>query len=129
MPDASFGAGPVEPASRRWAVEVSGGGRAVCPPGASVLRALVAAGRRDVPVGCRSGGCGVCRIRVESGRYRAGAMSAAEVSPADAKAGIALACRTHPLTDLRITVLGRRPQPTSEHAASVPSSTPEERWS
>jgi predicted Zn-dependent protease len=37
-------------------------------------------------------------------------MSAAEVDATDVATGIALACRTHPLTDVRITVLGRRPR-------------------
>jgi ferredoxin len=91
-------------------IRVTDGGTAACRPGTSVLRALIAAGRRDIPLGCRSGGCGVCRIRVESGRYTVGPMSAAEVDATDVATGIALACRTHPLTDVRITVLGRRPR-------------------
>jgi ferredoxin len=72
---------------------------------------MVAAGRRDLPVGCRSGGCGVCRVRVDEGEYTVGPMSAAQVDAQDAAQGIALACRLFPTTDLRVTALGRRPHP------------------
>lgn len=101
-----------EVSPRRWTVQIDDGPPTPCPPGTSVLRALAAGGRRGVPIGCRSGGCGVCRVRVESGHYERGPMSADEVPPADAAVGIALACRINPLSDLRITVLGRRPRST-----------------
>lgn len=53
-----------------------------------------------IQVGCRGGGCGVCRVRVVSGEYRVGRMSRAHVSEADEAAGYALACRLYPLSDL-----------------------------
>jgi ferredoxin len=84
-------------------------GRIVCPPGTSVLRAMVAAGLRHLPVGCRSGGCGVCRIRVEDGEYTLGRMSAAQVDDTSAAHGIALACQLFPTTDLRISPIGISP--------------------
>lgn len=92
-------------------VDVSGRepGRIMCPRGTSVLRAMVAAGLRHLPVGCRSGGCGVCRVRVEHGEYTLGRMSATQVDADAADRGIALACRLFPTTDLRITTIGHRP--------------------
>lgn len=89
-------------------VEVEGGGRISCPPGTSVLRALAALGRTDVPVGCRSGGCGICRVRVTAGEFTTGRMSASQVDARDIAEGIALACQIYPRSDLRVTVLGLR---------------------
>src|SRR3546814_8188225 len=35
-----------------------------CKADQSILGAMIAAGRRPIAVGCRSGGCGVCRMQV-----------------------------------------------------------------
>jgi ferredoxin len=106
-------------------VEINGVGRIVCPPGMSVLRAMVAAGRGDLPLGCRSGGCGVCRVRVEQGDYTVGPMSAAQVDAEAAAQGVALACRLFPSTDLRVTAIGRRssPEPTRPESTHPESTT------
>lgn len=58
-----------------------------------------------IPVGCRGGGCGICRIQVTSGDSHAEKMSIKHVSEDDRSTGIALACRVYPRSDLRITVL------------------------
>ena len=55
---------------------------------------------RRLPVGCRRGGCGICRVHVTSGRFRSDVMSRAHVSEADEAAGIVLACCIYPLSDL-----------------------------
>ena len=103
---------PVTPTSASSrVVEIQGKGRIVCPPGMSVLRAMVAAGRADLPLGCRSGGCGVCRVRVTDGEYTVGVMSATQVDAEAAAQGIALACRLFPSTDLHVTAIGRRVPP------------------
>ncbi len=93
--------------SHRVIVDVPGRepGHISCPRGTSVLRAMVAAGLRHLPVGCRSGGCGVCRIRVEHGEYTLGRMSATQVDDTAAAQGVALACQLFPTSDLRITPL------------------------
>lgn len=109
---------PASGASGSRVVEVAGQGRIVCPPGTSVLRAMVAAGRSDLPLGCRSGGCGVCRVRVEDGEYTVGPMSAVQVDAEAAAQGIALACRLFPSTDLRVTHIGRH-QPASTNEATT----------
>ncbi len=72
-----------------------------CAPGETVLAAMQRAGARPVPVGCRGGGCGVCRVQVIDGDYRAGPMSRAHVSLADRARGL-LACRVYPLSNLTL---------------------------
>ena len=58
-----------------------------------------------IPVGCRGGGCGVCRIRILSGQYESKKMSCKHVTGEDRERGIALACRIYPRGELRIEVL------------------------
>ena len=58
-----------------------------------------------IPVGCRGGGCGICRIRILSGDYEAKKMSCKHVAEEDQKTGIALACRVYPRSELRVEVL------------------------
>lgn len=74
---------------------------------ASVLAAVSPAGIGAVQVGCRSGGCGVCRVRVLSGDYVTGDMSGAQVSAEERGRGVALACQLFPRGALEIEVLGR----------------------
>lgn len=93
-----------------------------CLPGEALLAAMQRAGRRDLPVGCRAGGCGACRIRVLSGDYDTGRMSRAHVNEQEQAAGYALACRVVPSSDLRIVPASRLPQtmgkpPRREHHA------------
>ena len=59
-----------------------------------------------IPVGCRRGGCGVCRSRVIAGAYECCAMSRLHVSDADRREGIVLACSIFPRSDLVL-----RPEP------------------
>lgn len=58
-----------------------------------------------IPVGCRGGGCGVCRIRIADGEYEAKKMSRKHVSEGDQANGVVLACRIYPRSDLSIEVL------------------------
>jgi ferredoxin len=65
---------------------------------------------RRLPVGCRRGGCGICRVRVTKGAYRRDVMSRAHVSAADEAVGIVLACCIYPQSDLSLrleTVAGK----------------------
>lgn len=78
-----------------------------CAAGQNVLAAMEKLGRKSIPVGCRGGGCGVCRVQVVgSGQYRTLKMSKAQVSETDAENGIALACKLVPEADLCIKPLG-----------------------
>ena len=75
-----------------------------CDDGESVLGAMQRASRTDIPVGCRGGGCGACRIRVVEGDYTSRRMSRAHISEEDERNGVVLACRISPTSDLRITL-------------------------
>jgi ferredoxin len=78
-----------------------------CRAGQDVLAAMERLGRKDIPVGCRGGGCGICRVQVVgAGRYHTLKMSRAQVSETDKEAGICLACKLIPETDLKVKPLG-----------------------
>nr|BAH89588.1 putative ferredoxin [uncultured bacterium] len=53
-----------------------------------------------IKVGCRGGGCGLCKIRVLQGDYFTKVMSRAQVSEQEEQSGYVLACRTYPRSDL-----------------------------
>lgn len=78
-----------------------------CRADQTVLAAMSRAGQDGVQVGCRSGGCGVCRVQVMEGEYECGTMSGAEVCAQDVARGIALACQVYPRSDLRIRAMGK----------------------
>ncbi len=83
------------------------GERFACGEGQNVLAAMERLGRKGIPVGCRGGGCGVCRVQVVGpGRYHTLKMSRAQVSEADEAAGICLACKLIPEGDLNLRPLG-----------------------
>ena len=67
-----------------------------------MLNAAIKAGIAGLPVGCRGGGCGVCRVVVHSGSYETGRMSRRHVTIDQATTGFALACRLYPAGDLVI---------------------------
>ena len=85
-------------------VEIVGGSQFLCREGERVLIAMEHSGAGDIRVGCRGGGCGICRVRVLEGAHRVGKMSKAKVSEADREAGYALACRLFPLGPLKIEI-------------------------
>lgn len=68
--------------------------------GERVLHEMIKRQVADIPVGCRGGGCGVCRVRVVEGEYTTKRMSRKHVSEADEADGVALACRIIPLSDI-----------------------------
>ncbi len=78
----------------------------ICADGQNVLRGMECLGRRGIPVGCRGGGCGVCKVRVLEGGYRTDKMSRACVSEDEQAQGYALACRLFASGDLRLQVVG-----------------------
>lgn len=73
----------------------------------SVLEGMEALGKKGIPVGCRNGGCGVCKVRVIEGDYTRRVMSRQHVSATEEASGYALSCRISPTSDLRIAVLGK----------------------
>lgn len=91
----------VQPAPR-YCIAIDGGAAFGCAPGESVLLAMERAARHDLPVGCRGGGCGICKVRVLAGAFTTGKMSRAHISAEDQRAGLALACRLYPSGDMRL---------------------------
>lgn len=79
-----------------------------CRADQTVLAAMSGAGQACVQVGCRSGGCGVCRVQVLAGEYTCGTMSHAQVCADDRARGLALACQLYPQTDLRLRAVGKQ---------------------
>ena len=78
-----------------------------CAEGQNVLAAMERLGRKGIPVGCRGGGCGICKVQVlNNGAYHTLKMSRAQVSEADEAAGICLACKLIPEGDLELKPIG-----------------------
>jgi ferredoxin len=86
--------------------ETTSGASFFCEEGQSVLQAMETHNLGCVKVGCRGGGCGLCRVQVHSGRYECGRMSIRHVNPQARELGQALACRLMPHSDLDIEFLG-----------------------
>jgi len=71
-------------------------------PGEPILGALCRRGYTH-RFGCRRGGCGVCRVRLVSGRVDYPKVVAESVlSTADRRDGFCLSCRAVPVTDVVI---------------------------
>lgn len=79
-----------------------------CRGDQSVLDAMVGRKGAALEIGCRSGGCGVCRVQVLAGDYEGGVMSADEITAECRGQGIVLACRIQPRGDLQLRALGKR---------------------
>jgi ferredoxin len=78
-----------------------------CAEQRSLLEGMEQLGRKGIPVGCRNGGCGVCKVQVLSGSYAARVMSREHVSEDDEAQGRVLACRVKPTSDIRLAVIGK----------------------
>jgi ferredoxin len=100
------------------------GERFTCAPGENLLKAMERLNRRGIPVGCRGGGCGVCKIQVRRGQFTALKMSRAHVSAEEEASGVALACRVMPTTDLELQVFGTLRKSVLAQRARAPTSSP-----
>lgn len=78
-----------------------------CSESESALVALARTGKRGIPIGCRGGGCGVCKVAVVSGEFRKRAMSRSHISEEDEAKLHALACCIYPSSDLQLQVIGK----------------------
>ena len=95
-----------------------------CRDEENVLRAMEQLHRKGIPVGCRNGGCGVCKVRVLSGSVRTlGPVSSAHVTAQERANGYTLACRVAPTEAVRLEVAGRLNKPFSL-AWGKPSAAP-----
>ncbi len=83
-------------------MRLSSGEAFTCRGDERVLLAMERAGLRAIPVGCRGGGCGACRVEILQGQVRRLVMSRDWVDAAAAARGLALACRLLPRSDLTL---------------------------
>lgn len=96
--------------SRGFTVTVADSGENfTCAGGERVLIAMEKQGLKHIPIGCRGGGCGTCRVIVAAGTYRTRKMSRVQVSEAEEQAGYVLACRLIPKSDLVLRLAGSGP--------------------
>jgi ferredoxin len=85
-----------------------------------LLAGMQRLGKKGIPVGCRSGGCGVCKIHILSGEYYSRKMSREHVSEQDETAGVALACRVYPNSDIELRVLGKMEKAVTGKQRKIP---------
>lgn len=95
-----------EAAPQRWSIAIQGEADPfACRTDQNLLAAMIGARRTSVKVGCRNGGCGVCRVQILSGTWHAQKMTRSRISEAEEAAGIVLACRVMPQSDLALVPL------------------------
>ena len=93
-----------------------------CGSDESLLRGMLRLGRKGIPVGCVNGGCGVCKVRIVDGTVTTlGPISRAHVSTEEERAGMTLACRVAPATEVRLEVAGKLQRPFSKGPAAAAS--------
>ena len=90
----------------------------------SVLEGMEALGKKGIPVGCRQGGCGVCKVQVLEGQYTRRMMSRAHISAEEESTGCVLSCRIYPNSDLRLNVVGAMKKNIYRSKAAPLSPTP-----
>ena len=78
------------------------GERVLAKPGETILECLYAAGY-SYRIGCRRGGCGICKVDLRGGDVDYSHVVAAEVLSDEERAeGTCLTCRAVPTTDVTI---------------------------
>lgn len=73
----------------------------------SLLDGMARLGRKGIPVGCRGGGCGICKIEIVSGEFTTKKMSRCHVTEEEEARGIVLACKAFPASDITLKVVGK----------------------
>lgn len=95
---------------KRHRVTIANTGQVIdCAADQTILQAAVAAGI-DYPYACASGNCGACISHLQAGKVSLLPRSDASLSPQQAKAGLTLACRARPRSEVTINWLGRQRQ-------------------
>lgn len=87
-----------------------------CGAEQSLLTGMERLGRKGIPVGCRGGGCGVCKVHVTEGTISCRRMSRAHVTVEEEQRGIVLACRCRPTSDVKLAVIGSMDKAFLKHA-------------
>jgi len=97
----------VDPCPSSHRVTIADTGEAyACNSAETVLVGLARLGKRGIPVGCRGGGCGVCKVEVVSGQYRKRVMSRTHVNADDEACHRVLACCIYPSSDVVVRAIG-----------------------
>jgi len=78
-----------------------------CYESQTLLEGMENLGKKGIPVGCRGGGCGVCKVQIESGTYTKRVMSREHISAAEEAQGCVLACRVKPTSPVSLRVIGQ----------------------
>lgn len=73
-----------------------------CESGLNLLVGMERDNSESIGVGCRGGGCGMCKIKILEGEYTTKRMSKAHISQEESAQGFALACRVFPQGDLKL---------------------------
>ena len=95
-----------------------------CDEQESVLHGMARLGRRGIPLGCRGGGCGICKVHVTQGSFAAKVMSQAHVSAEEIATGTVLACRIMPHSDLCLQVIGKMKKTVCRAVPAAPAELP-----
>ena len=96
-----------------------------CASSESLLRGMLRLGKRGIPAGCVSGGCGVCKVRIVEGEVsQLGPISRAHVSIEEEQAGYTLACRVAPASAVRLEVVGHLHKRFSKGRAESATASP-----
>lgn len=82
----------------------------ICQKNETILLSLVRHRFAKIPVGCRKGGCGICKIKVTQGEFEAEKMSAAHVPEFEKGLNFTLACRTYPKSNLKFKIIHPKPR-------------------
>ena len=78
-----------------------------CYESQTLLEGMESLGKKGIPVGCRGGGCGVCKVQILSGSYTKRVMSREHISESDEAQGCLLACRVRPTSPVTLRVVGQ----------------------
>lgn len=76
----------------------------MCSDSQNILLAAITNGIRSIERGCLGGGCGLCKVQVESGSYQLGLSSVHALPLEEREKGYVLACKTVPTSDLTIRI-------------------------
>lgn len=77
-----------------------------CPSDRTILQAAIAAGI-DYPYACATGNCATCISKLEAGEVSLLPRADAALGEAQRQAGLTLACRARPLSDVTISWVAR----------------------
>ncbi len=80
-----------------------------CKESEELIYTMHRAGVKPFPIGCRRGGCGICKIRIDEGEFDIiRPMSRSKLSLDEQNQDIVLACCIKPKSDLQISKIVKK---------------------